>query len=752
MWEFVSSEHDLEKLLLPFVIADGAEVGCRAGFVDISAPIDKIDRAQTVGFMNSEDSLSGSVPLLDDSDKTYYTTFSYNPNIQGWDVLCRRLLQYRNAVMVRLVLRPSLFSAEEKSYLESESARLYAIKNRVDSYSYDRNLFLDKLNTLISNISRRVTACQDKTFEVYSEIYSDKPLSQGLIEHLGSTLTRNPGDSGLKLEHFDSTQGGYDWLPMPRDVKLSQVVSYMNVTQALSGKAQEPYKRLGYLMTPQSAVGVFHLPFVMSDRSFPGVNMHQYRNIASTVPNTVATEIGRVIGENVSISGSRHKVKLSREDRRHHMYVVGQTGVGKTTMMEQMVLDDILQGEGVCLIDPHGDLADSVLNKIPIERAEDVVYLNPAMDERPIGINMLEYRNEREKLFVVQEIISMMERLFDDKYKSTVTGPIFYHNLRMGLLYVMCDNEPVTLLDLYRFFSVPDYYKSFDITQAANDPILQAYHKANNFDSFKKGNDVPFAWYIISKFDNFLGDPMVRNIICQDTTTIDFDEIIDKGKILIVNLAKGAVGEINSRFLGMLIVSKLQLAAMRRVKMPQNQRRDFYLYVDEFHNLATTNFSTLLSEARKFRLNLVLANQFRTQLPSDIADALQGNVGSTVIFRSGIDDAELFEKMTEPVFSKTDLQRLPNWTGVALLQHNGQPVPPFTLQTILHPQPYNSEIGECIQQLSAFHYGRDTQSVANDIRMNEEWRLAMRDNMLNGDGKNSSLKMRSAGKPDLAPF
>ncbi len=730
LWEFVSSESQIERFLQPFDIADGAEVGCRAGYVDISAPIDNIRRAGEIGFMNSGDPCLTSAPVNDDAEESFYTVFSYSPNIQGWDILCRRLLQYSHAIMVRLVLRPSLLTEEERASYEDETARLYAIKNRVDNHSGYRNLFLDQLNMLISNLSRRVIACQDQTFEVYSEIYSDAPLTQGVIEYLGATITRQAGDPGLKSENRDPSQGGYDWVFMQRELKLSEIVRRMDVTQALSVKAPSAYKRLLYLMDPQNAFVVFHLPFVSSDNCFSGVRMLAHRNVASPVAEFGT---GRVIGENITITGSRHPVMLNRDDRRRHMYVVGQTGTGKTTMLEQMVLDDILSGEGVCLIDPHGDLAESVLSRIPKDRAEDVVYLNPAMDDYPLGINMLEYSNEREKMFVVQEMISMIERLFDDKYtgNSSVTGPMFYHNLRMGLLYVMCDQQPVTLLDLYRFFTVPNYYHAFDITQQESDPLLQAFHRSNTFDYFRKGTEAPFAWYVVSKFDNFLGDAMIRNIICQPETSVDFDAIMNEGKILIVNLAKGTVGEINSRFLGMLIVSKLQLAAMRRVSIPQHQRRDFYLYVDEFQNLATKNFSILLSEARKFRLNLVLANQFVKQLSSDITDALQGNVGSTVIFRTGMEDAEMFERVTSPVFSKNDLLKLPNWNAVALLQHNGQVTRPFTLRTILHSQKHDSELSEYIQKLSAAKYGRDRKKIARDIRLQEEWRMELIESKLN---------------------
>jgi len=713
-WSFVSREQALEELLLPFDVIEGAEICRRTGDLDVSGNIGSVIRSQSMGFFNAiEPQDVDSARGTSRRDKVS-TVFPYNPKVQGWALLCRRLLQHTSAIMVRMVLRPSLLEEEDRRLLEQQVAWLHSVVNGIDEEAAERNIFHHQLEMLIKNGTDRLLAFQDKAIEVYSEIYSNAPLSQGIIDYLGATITRQPSDNNY-------SQGGYDWVFIRNEHCLSETLRFMGVSRSRASEDSEGYPRGRYLMDVREALAVFHLPFV-SHESFPGVKTLLLRNVPSQIPVFMN---GRVIGENEGVSGHRHEVMLSRDDRRRHLYVTGQTGSGKSTLLEKMVLDDILHGEGVCLIDPHGDFAESVLCKIPAERVDDVVYLNPAMDEHPLGINMLEFSNEREKLFVVQEMISMIERLFDDKYtgSAAVTGPMFYHNLRMGLLYIMSDEDPVTLLDLYRFFTVPDYYHAFDISLQKNDPLLQAFHRSDTFNYFRKGTEAPFAWYIVSKFDNFLGDPMIRNIICQPSTTVDFDAIINQGKILIVNLAKGLVGEVNSRFLGMLVISKLQLAAMRRVRIPQHQRRDFYLYVDEFQNLATKNFSTLLSESRKFRLNLVLANQFVNQLMPEIVAALQGNVGSTIIFRTGVEDAAMFERLTEPVFLKNDLLRLPNWHAVALLQHHGQVTRPFTLRTVLHPQKQNHEISEYIQARTVEKHGMERKKVEMGIRLQEELRM-----------------------------
>lgn len=716
IWSFVSSETELESILLPFSIHDGIEIGRRVGQIDVSGNINETPNLQNMGFSSVVDSFSVQTNDVGSRKDSVCMVFPYIPVIQGWGLFCRRLLQSDKSIMLRLVVRPSMLDEHEKKSFGRELTWLHSVLNRIDKNAAERNIFRPQLEMLIDNYTHRLFAFQDRGLEVYSEIYSNVPLATGIADYFGATVTRQPSSGNYNC-------GGFEWNYIRKDGVLSDLVRSMQTQRSLASNVLMQYPRWRYLMEAQEALAIFHLPFI-SKESFPGVKTRLLRNVPSPMSSLSK---GSTIGESKDMGGRRCMVVLGREDRRRHLYITGQTGSGKSTLIEKMVLDDILDGEGVCLIDPHGDLAENVLGKVPEERMEDVVYLNPAMDQYPLGINMLEFSDEREKLFVVQEIISMIERLFDDKYtgSAAVTGPMFYHNLRMGLLYVMSDDNPVTLLDLYRFFTVPDYYRAFDVTRQMHDPLLQAFHKSDTFNYFRKGTEAPFAWYIVSKFDNFLGDPVIRNIICQPSTTVDFESIMNNGKILIVNLAKGLLGEVNSRFLGMLVVGKLQLAAMRRVNIPEQQRKDFYLYVDEFQNLATKNFSTLLSESRKFRLNLVLANQFVNQLAPDIVDALMGNVGSTIIFRTGVEDAAMFERVTEPVFSKNDLLKIPNWHAVALLQQQGQVVPPFTLRTVLHSQKPNKRMIKYIEDRTIAKYGQERKKVEMGIRFQEELRMEL---------------------------
>ena len=708
-WSIVGSMPELETLLLPFPVHYGAEIGRKLGRIDVSGKITSAAFRDTpMGFTGSIQPNTSTKNKGASRKDDVIMVFPYSPVLQGWNFLCKRFLHYPHAIMARIVIRPTQLKHDERDYLTDEIAWLNALVNGHDDNASDRNLYRRQLEMLLNISSEKKLALEDRVMEVYTQIFSDAPLTQGIVDSFGSTITLQ-----APSEKFGSY--GYDWNFMSKGTPFAALLNSMELTDGLNVQDEGmPSPRIRYLMDSNETLGVFHLPYVSPD-GMPGIPVNPFRTVAAKISGT---EGGRVIGVGKTINGYDTEIMLSRDDRRRHLYVTGQTGSGKSTLLEKMILDDIESGEGICLIDPHGDLADNVIAKISGDRARDVVYLNPALDEYPLGINMLEYSSEREKFFVLQEMINMMERLFDDKYTggSAVTGPMFYHNLRMGLLYVMSGDKPVTLLDLYRFFKVPDYYKQFDTERISDDPLLQAYRNSDIFQYFRKGQDAPLGMYIISKLDNFLGDPMVRNIICQPYSTVDFDSIINEGKIFIVNLSKGLVGDINSRFLGMLIVSKLQLAGMRRADIPMEQRRDFYLYVDEFQNISTKNFSMLLSEARKLRLNLVLANQFMNQLPENITDAILGNVGSSVIFRSGIEDAKIFERLAYPFLSKNDFTKLPNWHAIALLQRDGKVAEPLSLKTIPPQQKADSFMYDLIVEESLSKYGINRRKVENFIR------------------------------------
>jgi len=722
-WSLIDSQNMLRHMIHPFTISYGAEISRRRGYIEVAGstpdnPGDKRFRLFRIGFSDTETSDDLPENPACNTVERLFTVFSYNNSMQGWDALCNRMLQHNESLMVRFSLIPTTLSIAEQDAYETMIARMYALERGYGDHDGWKIPFTNQLKTLINHVSSQLIAFRNTVFEVHTEILSNTALQQGLIEYLGSTITQPVGYPRLRGERNESISGGFDWSFMTGGELLDAAVTSMRSTPILANAAPEDLRRWLYLMGPLDALAAFHPPFVVDD-SFSGVRMLPVR----TVVDADYSREGTVIGCN-TLLGIERDVTIKVDDRRRHMYLVGQTGTGKTTMLEKMLLSDINNGNGVCLLDPHGDLVENVLRKIPKNRRADLIYINPEDDTRPVGINMLEHESDREKQFVVQEMIAIMERLFDDKYGSTVTGPIFYHYFRMALLYILADNEhPATILDLYRFFNIENYHYAFDrYVRALHDPMLDAFGQGETF-NFKRGQESTFASYITSKLDNFLADHMLRNIICQEQSTIDFNELINGRKILLVNLAKGAMGEINSRFFGMLMISKLQMAAMRRVKQRSTDRIDFFVYVDEFQNIATSNFAVLLAEARKYRMNMILANQFVNQLRPDIINALQGNVGSTIIFRCGVEDAEFFSRLTEPTFSKNDLMMLPNRHAAALLLRNGQLSPPFTVGTLLSPEVNDKNGISRLIDSSRMKYGRDRHSVEEQMRESLEKRL-----------------------------
>jgi hypothetical protein len=433
---------------------------------------------------------------------------------------------------------------------------------------------------------------------------------------------------------------------------------------------------------------------------------------SAPAPSTIPRE-GTLLGYN-QYRGVTSQVKIKDDDRRRHLYAVGKTGMGKSVFLENMIIQDIRAGHGVCVIDPHGDLAEKILTKIPRERAEDVIYFDPGDTERPMAFNMLDYERPEQKDFVVQETVAIFYKLFGEE----MIGPKFEHWTRNGILTLMDDEETgAVLFDLPRLYSEREF-ATYKIAKA-KDPVVKSFWQREmaQTSDFHKSE---MLGYFISKFGRFITNEMMRNIIGQPKSAFDIRTVMDEGKILIMNLSKGKTGEINSALLGMIAVSKVQMAAMSRVDIPEEQRKDFYLYVDEFQNLTNEDsIQSILSEARKYRLNLIIAHQYIAQLEEKVRDAVFGNVGTAVSFRVGADDAEFLEKQFEPVFDSHDLLNLDKANAYVKLIIDGLATRAFNMKTY-SPEPVTDEereVGEAIRQLSRLKYGRDKRLVDYEIRM-----------------------------------
>ncbi len=405
-------------------------------------------------------------------------------------------------------------------------------------------------------------------------------------------------------------------------------------------------------------------------------------------------------------------IKITPEDRLRHFYVIGQTGTGKTTLLKTMIRQDILAGEGVCMIDPHGSDIQEVLSFVPPERYDDVIYFDPSYTERPMGLNMLEFdtRFPEQKTFVVNEMLSIFNKLFDMKATG---GPMFEQYFRNAVNLVLEDPDSgSTLLDVSRVLS-DKIYRELKLSRCKNPIVLQFWREIAG----KAGGEASLANivpYITSKFDVFLSNEIMRPIVSQEKSSFDFRDIMDNKKILLVNLAKGRLGDINSNLIGLIIVGKLLMAALSRTDSFGKDFPPFYLYVDEFQNVTTDSISTILSEARKYKLALTVAHQFIAQLDEKIKNSVFGNVGSMSVFRVSSEDAEYLEKQFTPVFSAKDLMNIDNHSSYVKMLANGKPVKPFSMETNLPPRG-NKILLDKIKELSYLKYGRDKGEVENEI-------------------------------------
>jgi hypothetical protein len=449
---------------------------------------------------------------------------------------------------------------------------------------------------------------------------------------------------------------------------------------------------------------IFHFPYgIISPQ------LKQAKAGIAPAPMEMGQE-GIVLGIN-SYRGHDTEIRMAREDRVRHMYVIGQTGTGKTNILLNMITQDIQNGDGVCYIDPHGTDIQTILSRIPKERIDDVIYFDPAYTARPMGLNMLEYdvRYPEQKTFVVNELMSIFNKLFDMK---TSGGPMFEQYFKNSAFLVMEHPESgSTLLEISRVLADKEF-RDMKLSHCKNPIITQFWKSAEQTTGDQSiANFVP---YITSKFDNFISNDIMRPVVLQQKSVFNFREIMDNKKILLVNLSKGRLGEMNANLIGLLLVGKIQMAALSRVDMYGQKMNDFYLYIDEFQNVTTDSIASILSEARKYRLSLTIAHQYIAQLEEGIKNAVFGNVGSMAVFRVSPEDAQFLENKFKPTFTASDIMKLDNYNAYLSMLIKGQPTKPFNIKT-LPPINGTPEFVESIKQLSYLKYGRPREEVEEEI-------------------------------------
>jgi hypothetical protein len=462
------------------------------------------------------------------------------------------------------------------------------------------------------------------------------------------------------------------------------------------------------IMTPQELASVFHFP----DSRFnytPIINWLQYKVLPA--PVNLPAE-GILLGNNV-YRGVKKEVRIQREDRTKHQYVIGKSGSGKSAFLSFMARQDMWNDDGLCVIDPHGDLIEELIDFVPKERAKDVIIFNPADTERPMGLNMLEAATPEEMDLASSQATEIFIKIFGDE----IFGPRIQHYFRNGCLTLMEDaEEGATLIDVPRIF-VDDEFMKYKVSKVKN-PVVRSFweHEYASTGERERQEMIP---YFSAKFGPFITNNIMRNTIGQTKSAFNFRKCMDEGKILLINLSKGKIGDLNTQLLGLVVVARIQMAAMSRVDTPEKDRKDFYLYVDEFQNFATDSFASILSEARKYRLNLIMAHQYIKQLErkqdTSIRDAVFGNVGTMMSFKVGADDAEYMAKEYAPVLTEQDVIGIANYKAYIKLNINNSTSRPFSLETIYDMSKQNRKIGDIIRQYSRMKYGRKREFVDQEI-------------------------------------
>ena len=466
----------------------------------------------------------------------------------------------------------------------------------------------------------------------------------------------------------------------------------------------------GFILNISELASVYHLPHT----SVETPNIVWATSKTAEPPAKLPVLNGNISNdENISafgltnFRGINHQFGLLRRDRSRHMYIIGQTGAGKSGMLELLALSDVFYNQGYCIIDPHGDFAIDNLKFIPESRINDVVYFNPADTAFPVAFNPLEVSDASRKPNICSEVIGVLKRMFGDSW-----GPRLEHILRYTLLALL-DRPSTTLLDISRLLTDKDFRKE-TLDYCHDVTVLQFWkHEFGQWNEKQVNESIA---PVLNKVGAFTANPIIRNIVGQPKSSFDIRKIMDEGKILVVNLSKGLIGEDNAAILGSFLVTKVQLAAMSRSDIPRvEDRRPFYLYVDEFQNFATDSFAVILSEARKYGLNLTVANQYVAQMTDSVRDAVFGNVGTTISFRVSPDDAPVLAKQFEPAFDESDLVQLNNRNFVISMIINGEKVPAFSATTLSIPNTPKDNF-EAIISHSREYYARPRMEVENEIR------------------------------------
>ena len=687
----VTDGEELAQRIKPFKPTHALSIQRREEIISLSTPL----KTLSIGFgpmvVNKEDGANLVTHL-----------YPWTPSLDDWSRIMMTLMGQLDPIRIIIRLKTTILGQEA----------LCRLKEAIDicelflSGSKDHQITLNRQASRIRDVSlMQLARLVEHCFSVGVFMLAPHRIDRSLGNVLGKAIT----GAQTRPDNDDLFQGGFSCID----------IAAMDALNSRYFPESEPF-------TLTEAACVFRLPAPPVE-DYLGLPVKRWRTSLALLPFIQASTnraIDLVVNEH---QGMVQPVSVSVEDRMRHTFILGQTGAGKSTLMESMILQDMRAGRGLAVIDPHGEMVDSILGRIPPERINDVILFDLLDREMPLGFNLIEWKTIEERDLIIDEIYLTLDRLYD--MKST-GGPIFETNIR-GMLKLLMGEKArgdfiPTLLEFTSCYLNRDFRDW--LKESIQDKQLQDFISELE----KTCGDASIANlspYVTSKFSRFIHDTSLKRIVGQEKTSFDFDKIINKDKILLVKLGKGRFGATVSALLANQIVARFKLAAMKRGEMRPQDRRDFFLYVDECHNLPSENFMELLSEARKFRMGLVLSTQYTAQLGSasskenDLLSAILGNVGTILIFRLGQEDAVRLSPALYPHFSSLDIANLPNWHGYARLQMNNEPTPPFSFRTQNDEAPYNNDLAVKTINMSRFVYGTHYNEVdAQILRRRSLWK------------------------------
>ncbi len=639
-----------------------------------------------------------------------YKTMDSDPLSAVLNVMSK-IHDHNSSAAIQMVVRPANHHWRQHGIKVVREVK----KGESIEHAIKKNHFWKFLSGAVSGVSEQVLGSAEKDKNHYQPSAMEDEMLKGIEEKLSKgglevvfrviSVSDDQEIARLNLENILHSFSQYNFYRYGNE--FNALVPRKQPTLIRDFIYRSFIEHRSFVINTQEMASFWHLPLHSTET--PNIKWLTGRR---SPPPSNLPKSGLLLGH-VAYRGTDTPVYMKEQDRRRHLYVIGKSGAGKSVLLAALANQDIRNGHGVCVVDPHGDLVEEILSHVPKHRADDVIIFNPSDMDRPVGLNMLEAKTEDQKDFAVQEMISIFYKLFPPE----MIGPMFEHNMRNVMLTLMADiNDTGTIIDIPRMFTDDAYVKKYLVK--VKDPVVRSFWEKEmaKTSDFHKSE---MLGYLISKVGRFVENEMMRNIMGQQRSGFDFREVMDKKKILLVNLAKGTTGEINAKLLGLIIVAKLQMAAMGRADLHESERQDFFLYIDEFQNFVTDSIATILSEARKYRLDLIIAHQYMGQLIDDkgrsaIRDAVLGNAGTIMSGRIGPDDADVLVKEFTPTFGAFDLLNPPPFSYYTKLLIDNEASKPFSLSSY-PPVQGNRELGQAIKQLSRLKYGRDRRIVEAEI-------------------------------------